>query len=419
MTPEPETVALTDIARKPEGAVVRSGDEATRRTEADAPHGVASPSLEYPPSLSDTLEVSTKPPLANGRSSPPLNKNGGNSRLKFCWQHIHGILVIVTLLGLSIGIIVTGYLFSKSAQAKNDMDRRGQTLNISASQFFPDTEQAHNVSLEGTMSLNDFTPVTGLMSTMTINNVSFSSGTPEARYIFCFYLSNDPTESNVTSGFQTHSPLGSSASVARATSDPIGQSLRYPFDTYTSTIDILAIYQVLDPNSRPRYPCRNYVNWTTAPDCSLTVQQSLEGWHASVLLNQSSPILQITVKRDGVIIGLACLLFAVAWLLSLAVCFITMFVIWHRNEPRFDLVATCATLLFALPQLRNAEPGIPATPVLFDAIGYLWNIAIVGLSMLSLILYFVASLLKVKNAKETEKSDPERESLLDNREENV
>jgi hypothetical protein len=58
--------------------------------------------------------------------------------------------------------------------------------------------------------------------------------------------------------------------------------------------------------------------------------------------------------------------FAVAWLLSLAVCFITIFVIWHKNEPRFDLVATCATLLFALPQLRSAQPGIPTTPILLD-----------------------------------------------------
>ncbi|KAJ7844677.1 hypothetical protein B0H13DRAFT_2676109 [Mycena leptocephala] len=373
-------MSLTDIAGKSDGAVVRSGEDATRRTEA-APHGIASPSLESVPVLSDKREANTRPPLATGTSSPSLNKNEPKSRLRFRWQHIHWMIVIVTLLALLAGIIVTGYLFSKSAQAAEHEDRGGQIINIDASEFL--AGQAHNVSLEGTMSLSNFDPFTGLISTMTINNVSFSPGSSTGpRYLFCFYLSDDPTDSNVTSGYETQSPPGSSASVARLTSDPIGQSIRYPFDTYTATVNILAAYQDFNTSiPLPPDPCRNYLIPRTAPDCSLTVQQSLGGWHASVsLLGQFNPRLQITVERDSVVIGLACLLFAVSWLLSLAVCFITIFVIWHKNEPRFDLVATCATLLFALPQLRSAQPGIPTTPILLDAIGYLWNIAIVGLS---------------------------------------
>ncbi|KAJ7832364.1 hypothetical protein B0H13DRAFT_1915041 [Mycena leptocephala] len=378
---------LTDIAGKSDGAVVRSGEDATRRNE------------ESVPVLSDKREANTKPPLATGKMSTIIN-NVKNP-----------------------GIIVTGYLFSKSAQAAEHEDRGGQIINIDASEFL--AGQAHNVSLEGTMSLSNFDPFTGLISTMTINNVSFSPGSSTGpRYLFCFYLSDDPTDSNVTSGYETQSPPGSSASVARLTSDPIGQSIRYPFDTYIATVNILAAYQDFNTSiPLPPDPCRNYLIPRTAPDCSLTVQQSLGGWHASVsLLGQFNPRLQITVERDSVVIGLACLLFAVSWLLSLAVCFITIFVIWHKNEPRFDLVATCATLLFALPQLRSAQPGIPTTPILLDAIGYLWNIAIVGLSMLSLIFYFIARVLKTKNTKETAKGgcvDPEAESLLDNGGENV
>ncbi|KAJ7323590.1 hypothetical protein DFH08DRAFT_941469 [Mycena albidolilacea] len=267
-----ETTLLTDIAGKP-AAVVRLGSDATRKTAA-APHGVASPSLESAPVLSDTREANTRrSPLANGTSSPPLNKNERNSRLKFGWQHIHWTFVIVTLLGLLIGVIVTGYLFSKSAQDTDHKDRRGQILNIPASTFF--SEQAHNVSLEGTMSLSDFDPFNG--------NVSFSSGssTSEARYLFCFYLLNDQTQSNVTSGFETDSPPGSSASQARLTSDPKGQSMRYPFDTYTSTVGIVAAYQLFFNNTiLPPDACRNWLTARTAPDCSLTVQQSLAGWHA-------------------------------------------------------------------------------------------------------------------------------------------
>lgn len=140
---------------------------------------------------------------------------------------------------------------------------------------------------------------------------------------------NDQTQSNVTSGFETDSPPGSSASQARLTSDPVcilflnsviiftspsqnGQSMRYPFDTYTSTVDIVAAYQPFFNNTiLPPDACRNWLTAHTAPDCSLTVQQSLAGWHAGMsLLVQPTPSLQITVERNGVVVGLACLLFA-------------------------------------------------------------------------------------------------------------
>jgi hypothetical protein len=54
------------------------------------------------------------------------------------------------------------------------------------------------------------------------------------------------------------------------------------------------------------------------------------------------------------------------WLLTIATVIAVGQVITYSCEPRFDLVAASAALLFAIPQLRSAQPGIPSTPTIFD-----------------------------------------------------
>ena len=93
------------------------------------------------------------------------------------------------------------------------------------------------------------------------------------------------------------------------------------------------------------------------------------------------------------------------WFLTIATVIAVGQVIAYSCKPRFDLVAASAALLFAMPQLRSAQPGIPSTPTILDgkclptlcgagltflhaAVGYYWNIALVGMSTFILILNF-------------------------------
>jgi hypothetical protein len=41
-------------------------------------------------------------------------------------------------------------------------------------------------------------------------------------------------------------------------------------------------------------------------------------------------------------------------------------VLYHK-EPKFELVGASTALLFALPQIRASQPGIPVTPTLSDS----------------------------------------------------
>jgi hypothetical protein len=56
----------------------------------------------------------------------------------------------------------------------------------------------------------------------------------------------------------------------------------------------------------------------------------------------------------------------VLWLLTIAIVIAVGQVIAYSRKPRFDLVAASAALLFAMPQLRTAQPGIPSTPTILD-----------------------------------------------------
>ncbi|KAJ7232373.1 hypothetical protein C8J57DRAFT_1250590 [Mycena rebaudengoi] len=61
----------------------------------------------------------------------------------------------------------------------------------------------------------------------------------------------------------------------------------------------------------------------------------------------------------------------------------------RREVVRFFAVLMFIGLLFALPGLRSATPGIPTTPTVSDAVGYFWNIALLALSTFVLMCHAI------------------------------
>jgi hypothetical protein len=87
----------------------------------------------------------------------------------------------------------------------------------------------------------------------------------------------------------------------------------------------------------------------------------------------------------------------------------TIQVLLYKKEPHFELVGAGTALLFALPTLRSAQPGIPETPTVYDgkhctlpnshfiphlrrrlAVGYFWNIALLGLWCVSPVIQYTS-----------------------------
>ncbi|GIM06233.1 hypothetical protein Vretimale_10583, partial [Volvox reticuliferus] len=85
----------------------------------------------------------------------------------------------------------------------------------------------------------------------------------------------------------------------------------------------------------------------------------------------------------------------VMWLLSIIVFTQALYTVWYRKFDNSIEMATFTTaLLFALPQLRNAQPGIPTEAnLVIDMTGFIWNMALVSISCIIYIWSFYSKVV--------------------------
>ncbi|KAI9296123.1 hypothetical protein K502DRAFT_282068, partial [Neoconidiobolus thromboides FSU 785] len=66
------------------------------------------------------------------------------------------------------------------------------------------------------------------------------------------------------------------------------------------------------------------------------------------------------------------LVFFIMWGLSFAILFFTFDVLIHKREVPPPLIGVSLALLFALPGIRNSQPGVPFLGCLSDFISFFW-----------------------------------------------
>ncbi|KAJ3079560.1 hypothetical protein HK102_003697 [Quaeritorhiza haematococci] len=102
-----------------------------------------------------------------------------------------------------------------------------------------------------------------------------------------------------------------------------------------------------------------------------------------------SMVASIDIKRSRMVVGYSIFVIIIMWVLSLSL--FTMSVgIWVRKrkvEPPTIGVATA--MLFALPNVRNAQPGIGDIGSLGDVAGYFWNMVLIVASVLLLLWNYI------------------------------
>jgi hypothetical protein len=90
------------------------------------------------------------------------------------------------------------------------------------------------------------------------------------------------------------------------------------------------------------------------------------------------------------------------WMLSIMLLAMAI-AIWFRKRPvEPPTLAFNAALLFAIPAIRQVQPGVPTIGCIADAVGFFWCMAIVSGCLLSLMLNYV---LKSQGALEKRKSE--------------
>ncbi|KAG0232430.1 hypothetical protein BGX31_005159 [Mortierella sp. GBA43] len=162
-----------------------------------------------------------------------------------------------------------------------------------------------------------------------------------------------------------------------------GATIDYPFDAYKSYFEILANKEKEQLHKIP---------------VSLTFLGMLQSVEFIPKVKLSSDELykisiEIYTRRSPTTIGFSLFIVLIMWLLSIAIGIIAIQVIQKHRISDEHVLTLGITTLFALPALRETQPGIPAIGCAADVLGFYWNMAIIAISS---IMILMASALRWK-----------------------
>ena len=163
----------------------------------------------------------------------------------------------------------------------------------------------------------------------------------------------------------------------------------YPFDRFDANLIFTAFLNISDSKTAVRVGVR--------------AQGALQGWTINPTLNEIvntdgsfyvsidlSAIRSITTKFFSVFIIIY------MWFLSLSAIVLAS-TLWYRErkvEP--PTIGFIASLLFALPAIRNTQPGVPSIGCTADTAGFMWNMFLVLVSVVLLMWNYIIKYTRVK-----------------------
>ncbi|KAI8905057.1 hypothetical protein EDD86DRAFT_249278 [Gorgonomyces haynaldii] len=162
----------------------------------------------------------------------------------------------------------------------------------------------------------------------------------------------------------------------------------YPFDKFSSDLVLAGFTDVNIPSS--------------AIKLGVNFQAGLQGWtfqpDFAEQPNSLSSICKISVSRSITTMFFSIFIVIGMWILSLS-AFTLAFTLWFRNRkvepPTIGLVAS---LLFALPAIRNSQPGVPTVGATVDLAGFMWNMFLVLTAAVMLIWNYIVKYTKEKSS---------------------
>lgn len=183
---------------------------------------------------------------------------------------------------------------------------------------------------------------------------------------------------SVSGGTDRAFPKGKHLSPTEVTLDLLGNVSDYPFDSYTSPLD-LDLFE-----AAPERPVPIRVNF----------QSQLHGIDVTSSLDRSSAdgdvTLNLSVTRSRATVGFA--LFMMAAMAAAAAVVVLMVGLIIAQKRRLDppFFAWIGAMLFALPAIRNSLPGTPTVGTLSDFLVFFWALGLVIASLVALAVTWVA-----------------------------
>jgi hypothetical protein len=91
--------------------------------------------------------------------------------------------------------------------------------------------------------------------------------------------------------------------------------------------------------------------------------------------------LRVQVSRSVITKSFSIFLMIAMWLIGLIIFTMTMVVVWQPRPIEFGMYTLIAGMLFALPAVRNLQPGVPPLGSLTDFLSFFWAESLVAVSL--------------------------------------
>ncbi|KAG8908251.1 Endochitinase 1 [Tulasnella sp. 403] len=158
----------------------------------------------------------------------------------------------------------------------------------------------------------------------------------------------------------------------------------YPFDTYVVFTTFLAI----DPATNSSRKILGLSMTGTVPNFSVTMRSRPVTNPAYDRFEWRT--VTVHIARAQIVIGYAFLIWAINWLMTGVVLWITISAVQGRRRISAEMFAIPISALFALPAVRQIMPTSPAFGCILDYSGIILNLAVLTICSVSLLLTVIA-----------------------------
>jgi hypothetical protein len=95
------------------------------------------------------------------------------------------------------------------------------------------------------------------------------------------------------------------------------------------------------------------------------------------------------------------------WILSLTTFILAFTLCYRQRKVEPPTIAVACALLFALPAIRNIQPGAPTIGVTIDTVGFMWNMILVLSACVMLMWNYILKYKKDPTERYEERDDRE------------
>ena len=142
---------------------------------------------------------------------------------------------------------------------------------------------------------------------------------------------------------------------------------------------------------------------------SLSIMNNLEGWQMATTLRDASDdnfqilIVEVNIYRGPTQRFFSLFIASLMWLLSLSMFWLAFTLCIRRRKVEPPTLGVGTSMIFALPAIRNVQPGSPPIGCTADYLGFFWALFLVSAAAMILFLNYI-KMYKADPAPEVQKN---------------